>query len=273
VYKISQMAESLPKAQPIETIRTNISAIEVAKYYLSTEFSKMFPDLPTKEMEATIQKLSDSNIWALLEAISFTYRLNGVFYNISRTNYTWNEEVWHVKDLVMTGMDSNVNKIIFSEEIKGDAIKFRNYLLNYFEKNPSEDPEGLFSYKPKKVEIKLKKLLMKEQGGKVLMLDGSHRLVEMLLSSAENVTAYVGHPNTKEAEEHPKGLIGDSTFIMLTIMYKNGNQEERNAVMTLLKELIQNSLDGKTATQKYWIDRMRDEEIKQAGMAVLQEFE
>ena len=68
-------------------------------------------------IKETIQDLSEGKIWALLEAMSFTYHLNGVFYNIGRDNYTWKEEVWHVKDLILTGMDSKVNKVIFSEEI------------------------------------------------------------------------------------------------------------------------------------------------------------
>jgi len=110
---------------------------------------------------------------------------------------------------------------------------------------------------------------MKEQEGKIQMLDGSHRLIEMLLADKEVVTAYVGHPSSKEAEEKSTSRIGNSTFILLTIMYKRGNPEERTAVVTLVKQLIHNSVDGKNAVQKYWVDVQRDEEIKEAGIAIL----
>lgn len=258
--------------KPTQIINENIPSVDVAKSYLEIELFKFFKK-PTKEtaniIVTTVRNLKDSRVWALLEAMSFTYHLNGVFYNISRENYTWNEEVYHVNDLVLTGMDSKANKVIFSKGVDGDAIKFKDYLLSYFEGSDESDPEGLLSYKPSNKEIVFEKLLMKENDGMILMLDGSHRLVEMLLSDIDEVTAYVGHPDNADAENNPKYRIGSSTFIMLTIMFKRGNSEEREAVLTLIKQLINTSVDGKKAFKKYWIDRQRDEEIKKAGIEIL----
>jgi hypothetical protein len=174
-----------------------------------------------------------------------------------------------VNDLVLTGMDSKANKVIFSKEVDGDAIKFKNYLLEYFAGADESDPEGLLSYRPSNREIVFEKLLMKESDGMIHMLDGSHRLVEMLLAGVGEVTAYVGHPENKEAEDNPKYRIGNSTLIMLTIMYKRGTPEEKEAVLTLVKQIINSSVDGRDAVQKYWVDRQRDDEIKDAGLSIL----
>jgi len=271
------MTENTPTSpKPIKVINENISPLDVAKYYIEIELFKLFKKSRkgmANTIKETVQNLSESKIWALLESMSFTYHLNGVFYNISRDNYIWIEEVWHVNDLILTGMDSKANKIIFSDEVKGNAIKFKQHLINYFQKTDENDPEGLLSYKPSKKEIAFQKLIMKEQDGKIQMLDGSHRLIEMLLANTEEVTAYVGHPLSKEAEEKPISRIGNSTFILLTIMFKKGNTEERNAVVTLVKQLISNSVDGKSAVQKYWVDVQSDKEIKEAGITILNTFQ
>ncbi len=265
--------KSLEKSKkPIQIIQKNISAIDVAKYYLEVEFHKLFEGQSREFVESivnTIQNLSESKTWALLEAISFTYHINGVFYKISRDKYVWNEEVWSVKDLVLTGMDSKANKVIFSEEVNGDAMLFKQYLLNYFATADPSDPEGLFSYKPKNEEIIFNKLIMTEEKGEIRMLDGSHRLIEMLLTDVEEVVAYVGHPTDEFSEESQRVRIGNSTFIMLTIMFKRGNPEEREAVLTLVRQLIDYSLDGRDAVQRFWIDQQRDEEILEAGEELL----
>ena len=130
--------------KPIKVLRENISKIEVAKYYLEIEFSKLSKNVDVALINETIDNLKESKIWALLEAMSFTYHLNGVFFKLAREGYIWNEEVWNVGDVLLTGMDSSVNRIIFSEEVKGDSTKFKNYLLNYFENNKESDPEKLF---------------------------------------------------------------------------------------------------------------------------------
>lgn len=235
------MTENTPNTlKPIGVINENVSPVNVARYYLEIELLKLFKkstEIMAESIKETVQNLSESKVWALLEAMSFTYHLNGVFYNISRDNYTWKEEVWHVRDLILIGMDSKANKVI-SEKVNGDAFKFN-------------------------------KLIMKEQDGKIQMLDGSHRLTEMLLANIEEVVAYVGHPITKKAEEKPISRIGNSTFILLTIMFKQGNSEERKSVVMLVKQLIRNSVDGRDAVQKYWVDVQRDEEIKEAGITIL----
>jgi protein involved in ribonucleotide reduction len=91
----------------------------------------------------------------------------------------------------------------------------------------------------------------------------------MLLSDIKEVHIFVGHPILEIPEETKKSLVGNSTLILLTILYKQGNEEEKKAVLTVVRELINNTLDAKAATQKYWVDNMRDEEIKKVGESLL----
>ena len=254
---------------PVRVINENVSQLEVAKYYLKVEFAKLFPDASVETIQSGIDNLNDTKILPLLEAISFTFHLNGVHQNITRTGFIWKEEEWDVSQLVMTGMDPNVNKVIFNPEVNGDSIKFKNYLLKYFDENTETDPEGLFSYKPSKREIHFPKLIMNERMGKILMLDGSHRLTEMLLNGVKTVRAYVGHPTGEIQDDDQKIRVGDSTYILMTIAYKKGTAAEKEAVLTVVKQLVSRSIDGKEAIQKYWIDRQRDEEIKKAGKEIL----
>ncbi len=258
--------------EPIKILKKNINPITVAKYYLKVEFFKLFGSNSegiVNTVSDTIENLSESKTWALLEAMSFTYHLNGVFHNISRKNYVWNEEVWHIEDLMFTGMDSKTNKVIFSKEINGDVLKFKEYLLKYFKNASTDDPEGLMSYKPSNTKIQFEKLIMKERGEKILMIDGSHRLVEMLLSDKDEVTAYVGHPISEKDNEQIIVRAGKSIFILLTILFKRGNKNEKDAILTVMKQLINTSTDGYENAVQYWIERQRDEEIKSAGVEVL----
>ncbi len=257
---------------PVRVITQHVPATAVARYYLEVEFSKLFK-VDTSEIAEVItkslQELSENSVWALLEAMSFTYHLNGVFYKVSKENYSWHEEVWQIKDVILTGMDQKANKVIFSEEVNGDPVKFKSYLQNYFKTVGTKDSEGLLSYKPSNKDVRFKKLLMIEEQGKLKMLDGSHRLVEMFLTGSEEITAYVGHPKSETLERTAKARVGNSTFILLTILFKQGTESEKKAVMTVTNQLLKNTTDGKDAVQKFWVDRQRDEEIKSAGLEIL----
>lgn len=261
---------------PIKTIKP-INAVEVAKYYLEVEFSKLFKVSSkefNEEIVKSISELKDKNVWGLLEAMSFTYHLNGVFYNIAREGFEWKEEVWNTTDLVLTGMDPAANKVIFSEEIKGDAIKFKKYLTDYFNKykNSGEDPEKLLSYLPSNKKIFYKKIIAKYQDDQLRMLDGSHRLIEMLLNDVKQVTVLTGYPIHKNATEQPKTKTGKGLYILLTILYKHGDEKEKEAIITTLKQLVKFSSDGADNAVKYWITNQHDTEIKKAGEIALKEY-
>lgn len=170
-------------------------------------------------------------------------------------------------------MDPGVNKVIFSEEVNGDAVKFKNYLLTYFATHSEDDPQKLFSYKPTNKELKYPKLIAARKDTKIAMLDGSHRLTEMLLNDKSEVNMFVEHPIDGVPEETKRSLIGYSTLIQLTILYKQGNEEEKKAALTVVREIMNKTLDGKEAVQKYWVDRMHDDQIRIAGEELLRSHE
>jgi len=219
----------------VKLLRENISKLEIARYYLEIEFSKLFRSVDATTIRETIDRLSESKVWALLEAMSFTYHLNGVFFKLAREGYTWNEEIWNVEDILLTGMDSNVNKVTFSKELK------------------------------------YTKLIATIKDGKIAVLDGSHRLTEMFLNDTKEVHIFVGYPIKGIPEESKKTLVGNSTLILLTLLYKQGNEEEKKAVLTVVKEIIAKTLDGKYATQKYWVDNIYNDEFKKLGEDLLKE--
>ena len=74
------MAEDISTPpEPIKVINENIPSLDVAKYYIEIELFKLFKKSTNTTAHAireTIQNLSESKIWALLEAMSFTYHLS-----------------------------------------------------------------------------------------------------------------------------------------------------------------------------------------------------
>lgn len=130
-----------------------------------------------------------------------------------------------------------------------------------------------FYYKPTGRSIRYSKLIAIKKDNKIAMLDGSHRLAEMLLNDIKEVHVFVGHPVDGISEESKKTLIGNSTLILLTLLYKQGNEEEKKAVLTVVKEIVAKTINGREATKKYWVDNIYNDEFKKIGESLLKECE
>ena len=244
-----------------------IPAIEIAKAYLLAELNKILPgDNFQNGLEDSIGKLSEQRVWRLLEALSFTYRLNGVFWSISDDSYVWNKEEVSCDSLVLTGMNPRVDIVTHSETIQNNPLKFRDYLITYFKKFPSSDPEGLEQFRPKGIVIKYPTILLIVKDEKLLLLDGSNRLMAHLLNGNSTINAYVG----KKVKDG-KMKLGDSTFWLLRHVYEKGDEKTKQSVLTVIKELVNSSSDGKNAVETYWISHARDEKLKEAGKQILLE--
>lgn len=50
------------KLKPIKILRENVSALEIAKYYLEVEFSSLFKDIPAEQITKSINNLKDNHI-------------------------------------------------------------------------------------------------------------------------------------------------------------------------------------------------------------------
>lgn len=246
----------------------NIDALDAAKIYIVAELSKIFSaeNLQNGLVEG-VHTLSEKQIWRLLEALSFTYRLNSMFWCLGDTSFSWREEEVDCTRLTLTRMNPYIDIVTHRDDIQGDPIKFRDYLIQYFRDNPDSDPEHLGQFRPSEKTIQYPVIFLKEEEGKLYLLDGSNRLVAHLLKGGNVINAIIG---TKTQEGKPR--IGDSTFWMLSRAFeKCATPEEKSAILSTVKIILGSSSDGAKAIQEYWIDHSKNEETKKAGRELLLE--
>lgn len=242
-----------------------ISSLDVAKIYLIAELGKIFPgENIAQELDKNINQLSEKNIWRLLEAMSFTYRLNGVFEKISNPSFIWVQEELNPNNLTLTGMHPNIDKVTHFESVQNNPIKFRDYLTAYFKKYPDSDPEKLGLFRPTGKPLNNPTILVIQKGDKLEMLDGSNRLMAYLLSGGTTIKAIIGKP-VKEG----KRKIGDSAFLLLKMVYENSNELEKESILTAVKKLMELSSDGREAVKSYWVDHVMDKDKRKPGENLL----
>jgi len=245
----------------------NVSAEEVAKSYLVAELSKILPgESSQKELEQNIAQMKTKDMWRMLEAMSFTYRLNGIFWAISDDGLLWSREEIDCSGITLTGMSPQIDKVTHSDNVGQNPIKFRDYLIEYFKKHSNDEHEGLSQFRSRKIEIKHSTIIVLEKEDKLLILDGSNRLMAHLLSGEDDISAYVGRRSRPG-----KMRLGDSTFWLLRRVYEKGGEPTKKAVLTVVKELIKASSDGKNAVKTYWISHARDETLKKVGKELIDE--
>lgn len=247
---------------PVKVISKHIPRELIAKNYLKAEMHRLFPKTNVKK---TIDKLGDKELWRLLEAMSFSFRLNGMFWFISDSSVSWSEEVWNIDKLTLTGMKPAINKVIYSEEVNRNPFRMRDYLLRYFDRYPSTDPEGLGQFRPNGIAVKHSKIFLRENGGKMTLLDGSNRLIKYCLEGKTEVTAYVGRKNGTNG----KIMIGDSTFWLLRKVYGQVDANNKEIVLSMTKILMELSEDGRGAIEEYWINHVDDPVEKEIGARLL----
>lgn len=247
--------------KPLEVVTNEVSSVDVGKYYLKVELSKLFTsDELRSGVDETVDKLGEYDFWRFLEAMSFTYRLNGIFWAVSNTKYSWSEEIWEPKDITFVRMRPTIDKITLSQEINRNPVKLYEYLKEYFEAHPNDDPEDLGQFRPDpKRPITYSKLFMVEEGEKMKLLDGGNRLIAGLFREHERISAFVG----RETNLNGKYRIGDSTFWLLGRTYINAKPEDKDSVLKTIELLIASSTDGKSAAQTYWLPNIEDPELKE----------
>lgn len=261
---VKQERES-PK--PKKVIRAGVPPEEVGKYYLKSELGRIFPGEGKIRtvIDNRIDEISGKEFWRLFEALSFSYRTNYVFRFVGNSGYSWKEERWDVSQLTLTGMNLAINAVTFSPEIDRSPLKFRDYLKAYFADHSQDDPLKLEQLRPNSKPVDYSKILLREEEGKILLLDGSNRLINLMLSGDEEITGFVGRKNGKAETER----IGDSTFILLKNLYVRGDKKEKAAVLKVVRKLIDISSDGKDAVENYWIKHVRDEALRKVGRRLL----
>jgi len=253
----------IPKLSPEKIVRPLVPPEEVGRYYLKSELGRIFPGSKEikENLDRGIDKLDSFEFWRLLQALSFAYRLNYVFLFVGNSGYSWSEETWCISRLTLTGINPDINAISFSPEVSRSPVKFRDYLKKYFTAHPKDDPQKLEQFRPSQRPVDYPKIILREDEGKILLLDGSNRLIELMFRQEEEVNAFIGRRNSKKE----KFRIGDSTFLLLRNLYEKGDPQERRAVLKVVKMLLGISLDGRQAVENYWVRHPRSEKLKAVG--------
>lgn len=253
--------------KPEKVLRTNVSPEEVGKYYLKSELDRIFPG--EGEVRAVIDKrideLDGKEFWRFFEAVSFTYRLNYVFRFVGKSGVSWSEERWHISDLTLTGMNPDINAVTYSPEIDRSPAKFRDYLKIYFNDHPQDDPKKLEQFRLNQKPVVYAWMLLREEEGKIKLLDGTNRLIKLMFLGEEEIVAFVGRKNSKE----DKARVGDSTFLLLRNLYEKGDKTQKAAVLKVVRMLMNNSFDGVQAVENYWVRHPRDETLRKVGRRLL----
>src|SRR5262245_58494999 len=141
-----------------------VEAIEVARYYLRCELPNIMPTADNPDtvdaIEAGLRALSPDEVWRLLEAVSFRFRLNPVFTAVSDQGLVWDEVVLPLEAIVMTGVMPSVDDVVYSKTIGRDPTRFVAFLDDYYRQHPASDPLGLDTFRPLGGPVQLDALLV-----------------------------------------------------------------------------------------------------------------
>ncbi len=222
---------------------------EVAQYYLEGELTNI---LDRSDSKLLPRNLSGKSLWRLLEALSFTYRANGVFHTVTDSSYDWYKASIPIDHIRMTSISPAINKILAKPEINQSPARFSAYLQRYFAAHIQDDPEQLNEFRPGNITKAHKTVILREQKGKGLgMLDGSHRMIALVAAGKTKVDAFIAVCNGKNS----KPMLGDTTFLLLRKAFQATEKaEDREAILHVVKLLMAHSSDGRQAVQTYWVD-------------------
>lgn len=263
--------ESVSLQRASKIIRTNVNREEVARYYLKSELPNIIPAAADNKavisaIERSVDQLDTENLWRLLEAISFTYRVNGMFRAITNESRDWHEITLPISAITLMGTKPHINDIVYSDRIKQNPHKFAAYLQEYFHKYPYDDPENLNEFRPRNQKIRQATVVTIEEKNEIRILDGTHRLTAQAVAGVKTVRVYSAVPNRKPS----KSMIGDSTFVLLRQLYSRyTHPKQRAAILETTALLARASTDGRNAVETYWVEHPRSEKIQSVGKSIL----
>lgn len=230
----------------------------VAKYYIECELD----NIVTGENITLVEHLYSSSTSRLLEALSFTYRANGVFDYVESDQFTWEERTVSIDDITLTGMSPEITKVIYSDEVQQNPRKLVDFIRNHpgdkrFDEIQSNDvPENR------------RTLLLREKDGAIKMLDGSHRLLAMAMNGATSFHAYVA----TIADASAKQAIGDTVFLRMRRLWQATKDPAFKAsIEKTVIGMIKETSNGAHSVQIYWVEAAPTQEVKAAGERLLKE--
>lgn len=268
---IRRMIREIEKAT--ETYDADVDRLQIARYYLESELPNILHDEGVEAhtlINNSVQRLSDKQTWRLLEALSYTYRINNVFALVSNAGYDWQEVELPLDAITLTGTRPHIDKIVYSEEIQQNPEKFARYLQAYFSEHvqKDDDPLDLNEFRPRDEPIVHDTLIVRQtEDGLIKMVDGTHRLIARGMAGEGSFRCYCAVPNDEPALHHR----GDSLFVTLRRAYL-AMPEHQDAILEVTKALAKDSLDGIDAVKDYWVTHARTDDARQIGQALLAEI-
>src|ERR1700704_1368169 len=130
---------SLTAESAITVYDPDVDRLRLARYYLESELPTIINTTSQHVSEAigkSIDNLSPAQVWRLLEAVSSTYRVNGVFLLITDRSVNWQEVDLPLDAITMTGTKPHINEIVYSSKIQRNPRQFAAFLKDYFKNHP-----------------------------------------------------------------------------------------------------------------------------------------
>lgn len=237
-----------------------VSREEVARFYINTELRNIVSQ-PVSQKE-----LHGTDLWRVLEALSFTFRANGIFTFVSDEMYDWYEAKLPATAITLTSMSESANKVVYSPEVARDPAKMVAYLRAYFAKHPHDDPEHLNELRPRPVPLALRTIIVRQKDTNLHIADGSHRFLSLLASDKPTVNAYVGVLSGKPS----RPMVGAALPHRLKLMFEHTTDPaDKKAILRVMRLLLDIHSDASEAVQKYWIGYARNKDSEKAGCGLL----
>jgi len=235
-----------------------VSKDEVAKYYIRCELDNIVDSKAIKLKEG----LYNTNVSRLLEGLSFTFRANSVFDYIESNQYKWEEREVSVDNILLTGLSGKLDELVYSDQIQQNPLKFVDYIQNH------SNDELLEQFKPKDIPDDRQIILLRESNDKLMILDGSHRFLTMVMSGKRTVACYVAIL----ADMNAKPFIGDATFIRLRKFWQQADDPAfKKSIEQTIIGMMASTVNGRDSVRAYWVDMAPNDEVKAVGKKLLQE--
>lgn len=253
-------------------IREKVQPIEVARYYLKTEFPNIIKTTNQQTLQdigSSVDALDDKELWRLLEALSYTYRANSIYRFLTDQAYDWAEAELPIEQIKLTGMSESFNTLVYSNDIDRNPFKLVTFLQKYYSDNQTggRDPLGLDELQPSNKQVDPPLLITTESEGGISIADGMHRLIEYAHQGVRTARVYAGIRNGRPH----RYAVGDSTFLTLRNLYESldGDAAAQAKVIEVTALLADFSITGKGSVQTYWVDHVLGQKRKEAGQRVL----
>lgn len=250
----------------IHVLNPNVPRTDVARDYLAVELQNTLGhDLQSNmgDIGQSLAALDEHQVFRLLEAVSYTYRMNGAFHVISDQSYDWQQVEVPLESVRMTAMNPDLNEVIFSEEVRRNPAKMAEFILK------NQDIWQYDKLRPRDAVLPSSNLIVVEKSDGLDIMDGNHRAVAAAALGVGSVRAFMGVRNGSES----KHMVGDSVFLTLRLQYeKLSDGPERQAILATCESLAGSSTDGVQALRRYWLDNSLCADTTRAGKLMLSKF-